>query len=80
MVSKAAVKERIKEVIDCGCCPVDQDAIDSIMEYFVSAMGYTDAEMTFERIDQEADLLYHYIAWTKKSGPFGEVHRSAEKV
>jgi hypothetical protein len=62
---EAVLTDRIREAVTCGCCPVDQDVVESIAEYFLHGLGYTDAELAYDRIDNEADLLYNYATYTK---------------
>ncbi len=64
MIDRKALTDRIREVVNCHCCPIDEAAIESIVAYFLDGLDYTETELTFEKIDNEADLLYNYIVFT----------------
>jgi hypothetical protein len=61
---KIALAVRIREVVECGCCPIIEDVVKKIAEYLVDGLGYTDGEMYSDEGTNQIDLLYNYEKWT----------------
>jgi hypothetical protein len=61
---KEALKVRIRDIVDCGCCPLNEDAVEKVATFLLDGLGYTNDELSTLDVADEIDSLYHHEIWT----------------
>lgn len=61
---KGRIKDQIAFLVDCRCCPLNEDAIEKIATFLIDGLGYTDGELATGVVEEEIDSLYNYENWT----------------
>jgi hypothetical protein len=56
-----ALKERIRKIVDCGCCPVNETAVGLVAMY-VEARG---GQESFK--DEELATIYEFEKWMQET-------------
>ncbi len=62
--SKETLKVRIRDIVACGCCTLNEDAVEKVATFLLEGLGYTDGELATLLVENEMDSLYHYENWT----------------
>lgn len=80
-MDKQELRNRIEQTADCGCCPVYEDVVNDIVEYFIVRLAYTDGELSSrENLDNEIDVLYNYGRFLEERRISQELDKMLEKT